>query len=513
MAEVLYVLLYIKVGDGSMMTTKAEVLNYIREVTDTFDFENSKVASATAVSQTLSISRSLASQYLNELYRESLLIKISARPVLFLDKEVLKYTYGIPLEKDEYLGAHQLQKELQNNQRHRGLYEMIGSRASLRHVVEQLYASVTYPPSGLPLLLIGQRGVGKESLVKAVYRDSIKQRIISEHKEYIHIDLSDEKTFKDEYEKIKEPIGLLYVSNIELLSKHDLDFMMTLFEKQNYIIILSAEDNQNVSDELVKSIPLHAKICNLEDRYEEERLEFVIRFLKEESFNLKQTLRISKQTIKYIANLEFENQLEDLQRFVKMVCAKANSDFNNYETIDIHMYHLKGLIDEPFNETIEIDEMLLVSEISMNDPKVIDHYKRIMLHMNDYTHYLGLYVDYVMNHMMYDYEHSADIKKSLEELFQKHTLLREEEFFRNNIELISLTLYSLKRNYLKIHQWETNHNQLLNNIILNLKRKHPSAYDKIERLNLSLSNYLGMRLNKMNEIILILLCFESNDQA
>ena len=63
----------------------------------------------------LNISRSLTSQYLNELVKDERIIKISTRPVYYMDRSVLERKYQLELKSCEYLSLGELMKELHRN--------------------------------------------------------------------------------------------------------------------------------------------------------------------------------------------------------------------------------------------------------------------------------------------------------------------------------------------------------------------------------------------------------------
>ena len=70
--------------------TKSEVYEFI--VKCTFEFCSNQLlkCDSSYLSKSLNISRSLASQYLNEFYRDAVFVKIHTRPVYFLDKHTLE---------------------------------------------------------------------------------------------------------------------------------------------------------------------------------------------------------------------------------------------------------------------------------------------------------------------------------------------------------------------------------------------------------------------------------------
>ena len=83
--------------------TKRELLEYLRDETKTFDAVRMERFSANAIGKKKNISRTLVSQYLNELFKEGQLIKINSRPVYFLHKETIRISIMKRSFRKEYI--------------------------------------------------------------------------------------------------------------------------------------------------------------------------------------------------------------------------------------------------------------------------------------------------------------------------------------------------------------------------------------------------------------------------
>lgn len=68
-------------------STKELILEYMRNLSEHFDFTMVHQLTASTISDEMHISRSLASQYLNELVKEKRVIKVNSRPVYFLHRK------------------------------------------------------------------------------------------------------------------------------------------------------------------------------------------------------------------------------------------------------------------------------------------------------------------------------------------------------------------------------------------------------------------------------------------
>lgn len=67
-------------------SSKEQVYEYLEQITKEFDFEHLTRYTTLDICNKLNMSRSLVSLYLNELVKEDTVIKISSRPVYYLNR-------------------------------------------------------------------------------------------------------------------------------------------------------------------------------------------------------------------------------------------------------------------------------------------------------------------------------------------------------------------------------------------------------------------------------------------
>ena len=77
-----------------MLSTKEEVYGYLEKISRNFSTKELKQFTANDISENLNISRNLASQYLNELVKETRAIKVNSRPVYFFHKRNVEQRAG-----------------------------------------------------------------------------------------------------------------------------------------------------------------------------------------------------------------------------------------------------------------------------------------------------------------------------------------------------------------------------------------------------------------------------------
>ena len=73
--------------------TKKELLDYIECCTRNFQADQMHVFSANYISREKNISRNLVSQYLNEFFKEGIMIKVNSRTEYFIHRKALERLY------------------------------------------------------------------------------------------------------------------------------------------------------------------------------------------------------------------------------------------------------------------------------------------------------------------------------------------------------------------------------------------------------------------------------------
>ena len=132
----------------------------------------------------------MVSQYLNQLFAEGRLLKINTRPVVFYDGDTIEDMYGVSLHQREFISLEEFQKALQPHQP-QDFEKLIGYDESLASLVNQCKATISYPPSGLPLLLYGPTGTGKSFLAQLMYEYAINQGLIAEDRNFLIVNCSE----------------------------------------------------------------------------------------------------------------------------------------------------------------------------------------------------------------------------------------------------------------------------------------------------------------------------------
>lgn len=198
------------------------ILEHLEALTSAVSLDDLARLSTSDIAETLIISRSLASQYLNDLVRAGLVVKVAGRPVRYFHRRAFQKRFQVKLSASEYASLADL-IQATGIADHRDFARAVGFDMSLSSVVEQCKAAVQYPPFGLPILLSGGVGVGKSFLSRLVYEYGKNQGLLSRDSSYVRIDCAgvpDAASFNGRLDEsiAKARGGVVFVNGIEALS-------------------------------------------------------------------------------------------------------------------------------------------------------------------------------------------------------------------------------------------------------------------------------------------------------
>ena len=274
------------------------------------------------------INRSNASKELNQLIKESIIIKIKGKPVQYLDKESVESILGKKLNKGIFDNINSINEYSENDsikdeyivediKKENNIFNLIGCDGSLKSQIEQAKAAVIYPPKGLSTLIIGPTGVGKSIFAEYMYKYSLTIKEDSDNAPFIIFncaDYSDNQQLllaqlfgyvkgaftgadKDKYGLVHEANnGILFLDEVHRLSAEGQEMLFLLMDKGIYrrlgeankvhecrvmIIAATTEDPETAMLEtFLRRIPVTIKIPSLEERGFQERMKLICYFFK-----------------------------------------------------------------------------------------------------------------------------------------------------------------------------------------------------------------------------------------
>lgn len=531
------------------MNTKELVYQYLIEETRAILNDDFSLLTTTVISETLHISRSLTSQYLNELFAEGELIKISSRPVLYFDKQTLEALYKVENLDSEYLSINELMDTIQNSVSNDVFEEVIGHDGSLSQVIQQIKSSVEYPGRGLPLVLYGKRGSGKRYLVKTIYRYCLDEKILDENQIFYHLKVLSEQ---DNYEAMlfgdgqeiglleRKDIGILYIENPVSIKKQTQYRLASTIRDGYYMRAKKAvrvncrfifgttiDPNESLEYTLLQSLPIISNVPNFDQRSSQEKEQFIIKFFRQEQQRLGLKINISFKLLEILLQMKFEQDIHELEKCVTRVCANALGSVKE-GSMNCHIYHLpedKGY--STFDVSKDVETMISIDQYKPNDStdrilvlfeEVIKSYKDFRINTLTYSEMLAK--DYESMRNYYDllifensYEHSQ--VNGLERIINN---VLETKKSQNNINIPGNCSFVLSRMLLtssstktNIEKWMTKNHVEITMLQELFKEEMHDVYMLSQEIARMIYQYTELTLNDFNLVFIILNVYFYND--
>lgn len=363
--------------------TKTELIDYLDHLTREVSVDNFSRFSTATITQELNISRNLASQYLNDFVREGLVVKVGARPVLYFHRAGFERFFQMPLKKSEYASFEELFVEL-------GIHDepnftrAIGHDRGLGPCVTQLKAAVKYPPSGLPVLMIGENGTGKATLARLAHLYGIDEGVIDPKAEFSTVNCSlyveDDEAFRrvfvgDEAASgivSREDGGVVYLKHFERLPRasketviswlHSLDSasrggINAHARTPRLIIAMPPSADDELTERLSQLVPIVVSVPPLRERTEDERNDLIMHFLRVEGRRVGANVAISRGALRNLMAADFHDNVDGLRACIRNCCSEAYLDRDD-ERLIIRNYNLPA-------------DILGATEAQVNDEKLV----------------------------------------------------------------------------------------------------------------------------------------------
>lgn len=347
-------------------STKELILQYMSDLTQSFDFTQVKHFTAKSISGEMHISRSLASQYLNELVKEKLVMKVNSRPVYFFHRKKMEELFKLTFQEDDFYDLEEVKQYINEHSVGEGDYsKIIGYDKSLACAIKQLREGFEYPPCGLPIILYGEKGTGKRTLSHVIYENAARRGKIVETAKVLKIEFSpsnsDELLLKvfggegkpgmiDNYDQI-----ILILASAQYMSEKFQEKLCQLIELDKnitsqklkyrnkmirYMILADIHPNHFMIDRLLKNIPVIIHLPSLKEKSKEEMEELIIHFMKNEGKKMNKSIKISNSVLRAMVNGDYSHNMTGLQSAIQLMCASALRENDGKDEVIIHTYDL-----------------------------------------------------------------------------------------------------------------------------------------------------------------------------
>ena len=504
---------------------------------------------STQLSKELKLSRNQVIRLLNELFNEKKLIKIKASPILYLSRASLESKYKKKLSSDEYKSLDELEAELNNQTELKNFEKLIGSNESMYQIVEKIKATVAYPPVGLPMLLYGPTGTGKSFMAKLTYEYCVDTGLIDASKNFVQVNCSE---YANNPELLTANLfgykkgaftgadsdnlgllhfadgGVLFLDEVHCLNAECQEKLFLYMDQGIYhlvgdnnkwykskcrIIFATTEVPQKaLLKTFLRRIPVILTIPSLAQRGENEKLELMYNFLKNEEKRINKTILISSNVYELLLNHTFVGNIGELTNTIQASCVSALYKSNS-DTLEIHAYDLPDSI----RNSIDVSSMIMKKHklVSLNtllpvsDQGIIkDFYQSLINIKRDTSFAINAQntVDRYFEKLIFNDNRAGSIDyltNYLEKIFNNIT---EHYGFRtSHNELIALATYISefsKNTYLTNNWINENYDE-----VKNLKKYLKLEFHREYEIGQDVSHYLKNNMNQdIDDFVECIIC-------
>lgn len=359
---------------NTMKSQDDKILQLINQQTKKFleDYDVDKAPTTNFITKETGFDRSVVSKRLNQLFKEKELIKINTRPVIYLRSD----------EKGRSNNAYASVDDFKNSSQSDIWREIIGWNGSLGDVIEQLKASLIYPPSGLPAIIFGESGTGKTFLIKKLFEFAKVQNILEPDAQLVVINCAQ---YANNPELLSSMLfgyvkgaftgadsdkegaiqatnnGILFLDEVHRLSAEGQEKLFTFLDTGEFspvgndarkitsktrLFFATTKEEKDFLNTFLRRIPIKIKLPSLDQRgaYEKRILTYTM-FLKQAE-RTKCEIEISKQCISLICHYHFKSNVGELKNLIQNIVAKKYAFKSSEHKIEIKIGDLPNNILE-----------------------------------------------------------------------------------------------------------------------------------------------------------------------
>jgi sigma-54 dependent transcriptional regulator of gfr operon len=375
---------------------KDDILIYLAEKTALFvkGQENDEFT-AVAISNIFNVKRNTVSHYLNQMVEDGEVIKVNTRPVYFFHRATFANKF-FEVSNTVYPGFEQLYEEEPKAVEHNIFNSLIGSGESLKKAIEQIRTSILYPKNGLPLMLSGPTGVGKSFMAQLIHRFSVQEGVIKENAPFIMFNCAQyfnnpELLSSNLFGYVKGAFtgadqtrpgmleaadgGILFLDEVHRLNKEGQEKLFTFMDQgvfrrmgehegwhsANVRLIFATTESltETFLETFLRRVPVLVSIPGLDERGNEEKLQFIYNFLINEAKTFDKKISLSKRAVDAMLRYTYKGNVGELKNTIKCICAAAYSRDLGSEKIEVKLHDLP---EKMLKESVELTEGKIIKK-------------------------------------------------------------------------------------------------------------------------------------------------------
>ena len=528
--------------------TLKEVYVHLDKITRDVDSGELDRFTTSSIASEISVSRTLASQHLNELVRKGLAIKVDSRPVFYFHKRGLERYLHSGLDQSVYSTIDELFSATGDPEA--VFCRAVGHDLSLNASIEKCKAALNYPPFGLPVLFVGAEGVGKGTLASLSFEFAKSSGIIAEDSKLVRVDC---KHYAESFEAFRSRLhgaggtdswaseskgGMVLFEHVERLQPIARSLLLSFILPQQgravspdasarFMMTMSSAETRDLVD-FSSHIPMVIAVPSFKERSADERSELVLSCLREEARRMGCDVRISRSAFRCLSEADYRGNIDELKSCITMCCAEAFLK-SAQENVTIQTYHLPDVVLGNMSDLVEADSdgFIDVSDSSSDDEvplmlrsfdgivRAFEMYRRGGKALDDFLSDVSSISADLIYDMLFKpipktvsfeaYEQVAD------SVVERVNSMHETNFTRKISRLIAQEIYLQLWPDAQLASWKLKHLEDLSGVLAQLSDAHPFASSLMRQVSDELFRILGVEFDCMSQIV-CLIAFETSDE-
>lgn len=520
--------------------TKVEVLEKLDRLTRDLNIDSVRTFTTANIAAECHVSRSLASQHLNELVRQGLAIKVNTRPVIFLHRHAAERYFRCKLDKLEFASMQDLLKTVGMDEAH-DFDKAIGFELSYGTCIDHLKSAIRYPPHGLPALLVGEHGTGKQLMSELTFEYGVNSGTLPQKARYIHIDCACYEGRDADLEgavfgegpqsgaQYEAQGGVVYLSCFDHVSAAARERILqrigsgdsdegTDVRPPRFLLSTNRSVDSDVVRAIARRVPILVSLPRLAERGVEERTSLVMHYLRVEGRRVGADIAVSRGALRTLVNADFKDNIDGLRSCITNCCASAYLNRDS-ETLTIQTYNLpSSVIGHAEPETD--DDRIISGDKDVNDPsaraigffqKIIDPVDALDAGEISFTEFftgaamsVHAYDDYMnfenqsMNPRISSYEQL--LGPMVEEVNRAYGI----ELTRKITRSIAQSLFTQLWSGVNLVKWRQLNTVCIKRALDLLAKNQPGTATVVEQVAAKTKIALGMELDDLSQLILFI---------
>lgn len=520
--------------------TKVEVLEKLDRLTRDLNIDSVRTFTTANIAAECHVSRSLASQHLNELVRQGLAIKVNTRPVIFLHRHAAERYFRCKLDKLEFASMQDLLKTVGMDEAH-DFDKAIGFELSYGTCIDHLKSAIRYPPHGLPALLVGEHGTGKQLMSELTFEYGVNSGTLPQKARYIHIDCACYEGRDADLEgavfgegpqsgaQYEAQGGVVYLSCFDHVSAAARERILqrigsgdsdegTDVRPSRFLLSTNRSVDSDVVRAIARRVPILVSLPRLAERGVEERTSLVMHYLRVEGRRVGADIAVSRGALRALVNADFKDNIDGLRSCITNCCASAYLNRDS-ETLTIQTYNLPSSVighAEPEPD----DDRIISGDKDVNDPsaraigffqKIIDPVDALDAGEISFTEFftgaamsVHAYDDYMnfenqsMNPRISSYEQL--LGPMVEEVNRAYGI----ELTRKITRSIAQSLFTQLWSGVNLVKWRQLNTVCIKRALDLLAKNQPGTATVVEQVAAKTKIALGMELDDLSQLILFI---------